>query len=289
MMKRYLFYLGVFLLGLNLIGFFIPLRNPEIYSEERPVLNKGPILTENEFYERIARRRESDAEYVLKVNAAVHQGIAHYWEDEGVAKYNLRIPIHENYLLFLAQYIRPEAFRKHVYYDHRKAIARGVGLCSQQALIVARILEEQGIKSGIIALSGHVVAAMARVDEESDTWWVLDPDYGVVVKRSISDIENNLEIIMETYAEAGYDPATINLLRAVYAREGNRVWRSAKAYHGRKYYVETLSYVAIWVIPVILFIPYLYSLYCHRASRHPTRTDPTTRSLVAGSDLTRTF
>jgi hypothetical protein len=253
-MKRCLFYTGCFLLGLNLVGFFIPLRNPEVYSEKSPALNKGSILTENELYDRIRRGRGTDAEHVLKVNAAVHQGIAHYWKDEGIANYNLRIPIHENYLLFFVSYLYPAVFEKHLYYDYRKAIERGIGLCAQQALIAARILEEQGIASRVIGLAGHVVAT-ALVDKESDTWWVIDPDYGVVVRRRIEEIEIDPAIIRPYYAAHGYDQEKIDVLVQIYEKEGNRTWDSAKAYYSQKYYVETGSYLAIWVIPVIMLLP----------------------------------
>ena len=63
--------------------------------------------------------------------------IAHYWRDEGINKYYLRIPFWENYLLYIASYIDPEEYLKYEFYDYRRAIERGVGLCSQQAIIVS--------------------------------------------------------------------------------------------------------------------------------------------------------
>ena len=260
-MKRFLFYLGLFLLALNLTGLFIPLRNPAAQFEKNGKVRQGPPLTEGEVYQRISRNGESNAEYVLKVNSALHKGIVDYWDDDGIAKYNLRVPVYENYLLFLAQYVFPEKFKKYTYYDTKKAIARGVGQCNQQAMIMAQLLERQGIESRVVSLTGHVVA-MARVDEESDTWWVVDPDYGVVVKRSISEIENDPELIRGAYTESGYDRATIDLLVKMYRPWGNQTWESARAYYGKKYYVEILSYAAIWLIPMILLLPYLDSVCC---------------------------
>lgn len=120
-------------------------------------------------YNRIVRKDESNEEYIVKLNNAINKGIAHYWADEGILKYNIRIPIYENYLLFLASYTSPRLFRKYEYCNYRKAVERGIGLCSQHAIIISKILEENGINSKIIGLSGHVVT-MAQIHKENNSW-----------------------------------------------------------------------------------------------------------------------
>ena len=168
-------------------------------------------------YQKINQTNTDRKEYITNLNEAVHQGIAHYWRDEGINKYNLRIPFYENYLLFIASYLAPEEYLKYEFYDYRRAIERGVGLCSQQAIIVSEILLEKRIPSFIIGLSGHVVLR-AQVDADRDEWWVLDPDYGVVIPHDIDIIEKNPKIIRSFYAQAGYKPKTIDSLGKIYEK-----------------------------------------------------------------------
>lgn len=251
--KVLLYFSAALLIGLNVTGLGLSLRNPDIYQERSTKFEEDITLTETELYDAIVRTEDSDQEYVIKLNQALNHGIAHYWRDEGIHKYNLRIPIHENYLLYFASYLYPRAFEKYTFYNYKKAIERGVGLCSQHSIIISQILEQNGIASRLVALSGHVVA-MAQVEKESDTWWVVDPDFGVVVEHSISEIEKNPEIIRPYYEAKGYEPKKVNGLVMIYGKDGNRIWKGPKDYLGRKFQFEKLSYVAIWVIPIMLLL-----------------------------------
>ncbi len=129
--EKILFCLGFCLFIINIIGLFISLRNESIYQEK-----SGIHLTEKELYHSINKTVMDKKEYITNLNEAVNQGIAHYWRDAGINKYNLRIPFYENYLLFIASYLDPEEYLKYEFYDYRRAIERGVGSCSQQAIIV---------------------------------------------------------------------------------------------------------------------------------------------------------
>jgi hypothetical protein len=82
---------------------FISLRNESIYKERA-----GINLTEKELYQWINKPDTKRKEYITDLNRAVHKGIAHYWRDAGINKYNLWIPFWENYLLFIASYLDPE-------------------------------------------------------------------------------------------------------------------------------------------------------------------------------------
>jgi len=83
-------------------------------------------------------------------------------------------------------------------------------------------LLEKNIPSFIIGLSGHVVLR-AQTDANRDQWWVLDPDYGVIIPYDIDIIENNPKIIRRFYAQAGYKLKTIALLEKIYDKKGNVV------------------------------------------------------------------
>ena len=151
-------YLGLCLFTINIAGLFISLRNESIYKAKTEFAN-DIILSEKEFYQKLNQPIVDKKEYVVELNKAVNQGIAHYWRDEGINKYNIRIPLHENYLLFIASYLDPKEYRKYEFVDYRKAIERGIGLCSQQAIIISEILMKKNIPSFIIGLSGVAISA----------------------------------------------------------------------------------------------------------------------------------
>ncbi len=249
--EKILFFLGVGLLIINIAGLFISLRNESIYKER-----VGINLTEEELYQWINKPDTNRKEYIKNLNEAVHKGIAHYWRDAGIDKYNLRIPFWENYLLFIASYLSPEEYLKYEFYDYRRAIERGVGLCSQQAIIVSEILLEKRIPSFIIGMSGHVVLR-AQVDADRDEWWVLDPDYGVVIRHDIDVIESNPKIIKSFYAQAGYKLKTIDSLGKIYEKKEGYVVRDeqgARGYRIKRYRAEHIFYFLKWIIPFIFLI-----------------------------------
>ncbi|MDN3493748.1 hypothetical protein [Winogradskyella bathintestinalis] len=248
---------AIILLGINFIGFFMPLRNSEIYAESNTFFKNDIGLTEEQLLEILSQKNGSDKDFAIKANDAINKGIAHFWMDEGIDKYNLRVPIFENYILYLASYTSPASFMKYEFSDYQLALERGVGLCSQHSIILSEILKKNNIDSKIIGLSGHVVV-MANIDKKNSQYWVLDPDYGVVIEHSISQIEKEPEIIRMYYAQHGYSNEDIMKLIDIYGPDGNFITDGVREYSGNnKYYFEKISYVAIWVIPfLILCISY---------------------------------
>jgi hypothetical protein len=264
-----LFYLGFCLFIINIVGLFISLRNESIYQEKNTAFVNDIILTETEFYDRINKEVIDKKEYIANLNEAVNQGIAKYWRNAGIDKYNLRIPFYENYLLFIASFLNPEEYLKYEFIDYRKAIERGIGLCSQQAIIVSEILLEKSIPSYIIGLSGHVVLR-AQVDKSHDEWWVLDPDYGVVIPFDIDIIENNTKIIRPFYSQAGYKQKKISRLENIYEKEGNAVMseQGAQGYQIKRSSNEPIFYFLKWLIPCILITPLIFHFLIRRRNRN---------------------
>lgn len=249
-----LFCIGLLLLCINIAGFFIPLRNPDLYGDEQSFFKDDITLTEDQLWSSTARRQDESTEaYVFRLNEVVNKGIAHYWDDRGINKYNLRIPIYENYLLFFASYLYPSHYTKYEYSDYKKAIERGLGQCSEHAIIMAGLLKDHGIESRILALNGHVVA-MALVNQ--DRWWIADADFGVVIPHSIAEIENEPNIIRPIYKQKGYSDELVDWFVSVYGKEGNQVFSGSREFQPRSYYFERLSYILIWIIPVMMMIPY---------------------------------
>jgi len=230
------------------------------------------MLREEELLDTLnAPKNEPNSTYVVKITNAVNQGIAHYWYDQGIDKYHLRIPLWENYLLYFASYIYPKRFRKYRFYDYKKTITRGVGFCGEQSSIVWSIMEKNHLKSKIIRLGGHTVA-MTQVDKEHDQWWILDPDYGVVIEHSLGEIEKSPEIIRPYYAEKGYDENLIQALMIKYAKEENRTLDSDFQYRGWKIAVaEKTAYALKWLLPLMFMVFGLFSLTSHRSPKNATK------------------
>jgi hypothetical protein len=271
MARRYykitFFVFGLLLLGINLAGFFVSLRNPVIYLE-RKVRDENDITLTPEELLRAAERRPNEPleAYVVRLNEAVNKGIAYYWEDEGIEKYNLRVPVHENYLLYLAGYVLPAYYRKYEFSDQYKNLERGIGICSLHVTVMDTLLKDHGVNSKVVLLNQHVVAS-AQVGDAPGRWWVVDPDLGVVVKHDIGEIEADTNLIKPYYLEKGYSTEYVDWLARVYAKEDNVVFDGAREYMPwRLRYVEFISYILKWIIPVMLLAPFALS-YCRNKYR----------------------
>jgi hypothetical protein len=254
-----LFIIGLLLLVINISGLFINLRNNDIF-QEKFTDNFGIKLSEKQFYselEKIFSSDQSDSFKAISTSLLVNKSLAHYWRDEGISKYNLTIPVYENYILFSLAKINPGSYQKHEYLNWKKAIERGVGLCSQHAIIVSEILNERGIKSKLIGLSGHVIATS---EIRENKWILLDPDYGVNIPFNIGEIESDTEIIEPYYKSEGYSSEKIETLKRIFGKEGNYVSENAAKYSGNRGKIENRSYLFIWFLPIILISPYIFLL-----------------------------
>jgi hypothetical protein len=266
-LKYYLYifswFLGLLLLLMNLSGEFVSLRSSDLdrnYSDDL-------TISEDQIYEVVGQNFASRDLYIYNVNSAVYKGISHSAWAGDPDELNLRVPFNENYLLFLASYIYPRVWERYEFSNPQKAIERGIGICSQKAIITTRLLANNGIETKVIGLDGHVVAT-SKVDLESNQWWIVDADYGVVIEHDIVEIEKDPEIIRVYYRDAGYANHTIDALVEIYGKEGNYVPSgvSMTAYHPNRLYVEYFEYLAYimkWLIPIVFIIPFMRNRYYH--------------------------
>lgn len=267
-----LFLIGLVLLLINIYGIFRPWGNDEIYSEQHSLF-KTDILKSAKNDIDILLKQDSirnRQEYFKSLVLAVNKSIAHYWSEEGRTKYALTIPVYKNWILWLKQFTNPHRFKYYEFCDYKKALERGVGLCSQQALIICGILKEKGIDCKIVMLSGHVVA-MAEI--ETGKFWILDGDYGVILPYSISEIENNPAIVKPYYSgKLNYNnysvsqnknnPIPLNRIVEIYGKKGNAICNGVKAYKGEKIFLmEKRSFYLIWIIPFLLMLPLFIQKY----------------------------
>ena len=97
----------------------------------------------------------------------------------------------------------------------------------------------------------------AQVDANRDEWWVLDPDYGIVIPYDIDIIENDPKIIRSFYAQAGYKQKMIKNLEKIYEKKGNVVSseQGARGYQIKRCRDEPRFYFLKWILPCILMTP----------------------------------
>jgi hypothetical protein len=257
------FVVGLVLLLANCIGAVTPLRNPRIYDEPKRRHPSDVVLSADAVWQVIDSPIKSRQTYVRRVTQAVNQGVVNYWDSEGIDEYHLRVPFCENYILFLASHVWPEEFEKYEFMDYRRALRRGVGLCSEQAIILAGALESRGIPTRIIGLGGHVVAA-AQVDPEADQWWLLDADFGVVIPLARKEIEEDPTVIRPYYCNRGYLDEEIGPLVEIFGKEDNVRFDDVSQYSPRKYAFEKATYFLVWIIPIALMAPLGVRLRLHR-------------------------
>ncbi len=82
--KKILFMVGMILLLINGIGFFLPLRNAAIYSENNTSFKNDISLREDQLWKNINSHVSDTRSYIELLNASINKGIAHYWKDEGI-------------------------------------------------------------------------------------------------------------------------------------------------------------------------------------------------------------
>lgn len=248
-----LFVLGVFLFFLDSMRFFYPLRNDEINNKKLRFPNDIQLTAEESFKRIDDAKNLPDKQYAIEINNIVHNGIAHSWSDEKKYDYRIQIPIFRNYIIYLLSKLKPSIYDKYEFCDYRRAIQRGIGLCSQHALAMTDILSKRNIASYLIGLDGHVVV-VANVDQKKNEWWTFDPDYGIVIDKSLEEIKKKPEIIRDYYLKKGIKSEIIDALIEIY-RKGAK-----SEYINSNCRIEKLSYILIWIIPIVFVFPYILIL-----------------------------
>lgn len=204
-----LFALGAGLLLLNVYGIHRGLRG------QSPMLTMPP---ETMRQEALRGPTETDAAYAVRMTRLVHRGILHAWDTPEAEGLHASLPVWENWIIFALKGIVP-SFHRWEFVDADRAIERGIGLCSQQAIVLDEILRRNGVESDILVLDGHVV-----VEFTQGTPMILDPDFGVVMQGTPHTIRDNLAMVDEAYP-----PAVAAALRPIYARPRWPPWPMSRS------------------------------------------------------------
>ena len=268
----FFFIIGIILVSINVSGFFLPLRSPDVYQQlTRYGTNESITLTEKQVMDIVKNTSMDRKQYLVNVNNAVNMGVAYYWgykpcvvdgnhtscnDPEGIDKF-LRVPIYENYILYSMSYILPEQFERYFFSDYQKGLERGVGICDQQTVILDGLLKSQSIESRMIDTPHHFFET-ALADPDTNEWWVLDPTYGVVVPYSIEQIQANPELIREAYLKGGYFNETTDhgLIEWAFQNHTIKIHPDISEYSTKLYPFGRLSYLLIWLIPLVCMLPF---------------------------------
>ena len=264
--NKFLFAFGFVLFGLNIFGLFKTMRNPAIYSEEKTLRNRINDITIKypEIKEMLKRKEhETNKDFGIRINKVVNDGFIHYWKKEGIDKYHLRVPVWENWILYLASYMSPKTYMYYEFSNYKKNLERGVGLCSTHSTIVKGVLLDNGIKAELLDVGGHHVVVRAELNDT--TTYILDPDFGVVVPFDTLAITTNPELVRAPYSNMASlyytdakDPYTTDLMVNIFGKK--------KYVYSVDNWFEYFSYWAIWIIPILLALPLAISLFRKKIS-----------------------
>ncbi len=247
--------IGGALIAVNLVGILTTVRFAEI-ADPRSPLHERVSMTPGEFLAESQRHTEESVEtYVMRMTHAMHRTVVNYSLEKNPDAF--RVPLFENYLLFFAALLWPEQYRSVDFCDTRTALERGIGLCSQQSMTLARVLNVKGLITSYIDLQGHTMVSVL-VDEEKDVWWMLDPDYDVIVPLSLREIEKRPERIRPYYRERGITAKKIETLISLYAStHDNRSSPLSGVFFTSMCARQNRTYQWIWIIPVLLIFPWV--------------------------------
>jgi hypothetical protein len=250
----FLLFAGIALLLLNTVGLFKSLRNEELNTELTPYKNDISISLSEARDQWSRMSDETDKNFAIRVTMVINHAMAHYWKDEGIKKYHLQVPVWENYILSIKQMFSGD--KKYEFRNYKKVIERGVGICSQPCIALKYLLNDNDIKADLWDLWGHVVVEAGFSD---GTKYTLDPDYGNHVPYGVEHLQTNLDIIREfyknqdsVYADHYKDHRHTEDIVNLYEKDRNHIYYMKKSF-------EDFSYIAIWIFPILLILPYANS------------------------------
>ena len=243
--------LGLILFGINVFGIFLPIA-PQNLSQENLRFPNDQALTFEQALDRLEWLNMDDiTTFSSRVNDSIAKRLAHlHWQKYPPERFNQRIPIWENYILFLMGKLTtiPEYKRYHFANPYR-SLERGIGICGDASMIMSQVLDKQNIQNKIISFPGHVIVA---VKNTSDQTWLYDPDFNVIVPHSVEEVNAYPLLVKPFYREKGYSEKEIQSLVNSYSME-YKVWNGASHFITKKYYFEYFSYFLKWALPIIFF------------------------------------
>ncbi len=240
--------IGIILLVLNFIGIFIE-------NKIHPKVANINIHKNNLYFKERDQAKERVKKLNLKkmgsldvseLNQLFAKSIVHFWPD-----YN-HFSIYENWLLYFIQktevgLTNNNFFGNHERLDWEKTWESGFGLCSQISIALYDYLIENGQQAYLVALDGHVVVSTI-INGNS---YIMDPDYNVVFKANIKEIEPDINRIKDKYLSAGYSSSLVeNIVEKYNTSENNKLLSIWDYYPKYLIFSHFMSFLK-WVLPAL--------------------------------------
>lgn len=249
--------LGLVLLSLNLYGLTQPLRKPGLGVTDQELLRFIPdqvwdYETSLSAINSLAGT-ESDVPLPEQANDVVHQSLVHVkWTDVDPVAYRQLVPPWENvYLWAVGRFSGLPQFERYHYADYRRSIERGIGICGDASIVLSSVLDRYSVESDIISFRGHVIVEYENPEGEK---LLLDPDFGVVINRSLNELKANPELVRPLYLEAGYPRQEVDDLVSIYSGD-LAIFDDTYGFMAKRYIFEKVTYVLKWVLPPLLILP----------------------------------
>ena len=178
-----------------------------------------------------------DFEILLK---NINNNIIHFKKEN-----NNCCPLYENYILFFLSFLPLNHFKNYEFYNIKRIISVGYGLCSQVCILLYLCLKKKNIDSKIIGFNGHVLVYVQFNNQN----FLLDPDYGIVLKCHPRDVRNNIKNIIKKYKKK-IKYYKLKKLEIIY--KSNYKFIPEKIIK-RNIIIEEFSYFLKWFIPITIF------------------------------------
>lgn len=264
--SHFLIAIGFFLLSLNLYGLTQTLRPSEITEDSLRFGDGDQKLTYGEFVAGIRKiENEGDADYVKRLTHVIADGIAHiHWGKYHPEKFHQRVPVWENYILFAMGHLSgiPE-FERYHFTQIEKSVERGIGVCGDAAMLMSLLLDKVNIENEIVSMPGHVMIS-AKLDHGVV---LADPDFGVFLNNSPDYFMKNRNEFLKSYFNAGFQYNGAEAVYNSFMSKKHKRWAGVEHFVTKKYYFERISYVFIWLLPLLMLITGFSILLSRRGNR----------------------
>ena len=271
--------IGMLGLTLNVVGILFPPDLPRRYPDR---IN-DTIRTYEETLAQIRKVREDfssgklrEVDFVREMMIAVNYRMtniqARYLEKDSA----LRVPITYNWVLWIAGFY--PFFKDYDFENPYDTLERGLGMCKAQSKTLARLLKEDGFKTGIYKSRFHVVSWV----ETDQGQFFVDPDYGVMFAGTPEEVSRQ---------KTKWVPAYQNMLQEFTSGEFKGAMKTVTQHFesgsrnfpqdidslnrsstiSTKIWIEWIASIIKWVIPIVLVLPLVTLVMANSRRQHQDR------------------
>lgn len=269
----------VLLVGVALLGIASYGQIVNTYGKDSSLLSVNEVQEKTDWaWDQHINKGKGEFWFLTQATHNYAGGIVYKWP-----KNKAKISIYDNWILYFLGFSDPllnmigftnvdTLFRAYESTRYERALARGFGICSQNAMGLASMLRERySILADVILLSGHVV-----VEAEG---FLLDPSVGLALPISLNKAEMDEEesgAVSRVYEAAfgpedvtrGYDldgkleeETRFSVLGRFYDADGNHRVNGPRGYRPKLYWLERISDWFKWIIPAFMVLIGVWYLY----------------------------